>query len=103
MEQTLPTYCNQCENACPREDLRCQEGYQYFQMLETKKAEGLDPLVDLICQCGSLAEYQSDNLRSQGKAESDMLTVLTGEERQQLESLLLKLQTVWVKDMNQLL
>ena len=98
-----PTYCNQCENACPREDLRCQEGYQYFQTLEAKEAEGLDPLVDLICQCGSLAEYQSDNLRSQGKTEQEMLTALSGEERQQLETLLGKLRTAWTVELNQVL
>lgn len=101
MEQTVPAYCGQCENACPREELRCQEGYRYFQALEAKEAEGLDPLVDLICLCGSTAEYQSDALRSQGRSEREMLSSLTEDEQRQLESLLVKLQAAWAMELDQ--
>lgn len=39
MENNLPTYCTQCPNHCPADDLHCRRGQAYFANLRGESSE----------------------------------------------------------------
>ncbi len=100
MSTELPTNCNQCDNKCPREELRCRRGMAYFKRLENGEQElqSENKLVMLLSQSGSLVSHRSRMMQAHGEDEEKLFSGLEPEERQQLEALLDKLYQGWQKE-----
>ena len=62
------------------------------------KSVSKNELVKLISICGQVAEHKSEKMQQFGKDENEILAALSEEEREQLKTLLQKLQTQWLKD-----
>lgn len=85
--------CNQCENACPVDALRCGRGRRYFGLEEKEhghrhgEPELTGPL-GLLRQCGHMLHHG-------GGDSEDALAALTMDERKELERLLSLLLADW--------
>ena len=62
------------------------------------KSVSKNELVKLISICGQVAEHKSEKMQQFGKDENEILAALSEEEREQLKTLLQKLQAQWLKD-----
>ena len=86
-------FCDQCENSCPRESLKCNRGRLRYG-LEPAPHGPMKAMMDLpgplksLMECGHL-------LRHGGLEEGELLSALSGEEREELEKLLEKLLADW--------
>lgn len=82
-------YCNQCENQCPADALRCNRGRAYFGMepAEVKMPEGP---IGLLKRCGHLLHHGGVEMEG-------ALSALTDREQEDLERLLTVLLDDWQK------
>jgi hypothetical protein len=62
------------------------------------KSDSKNPLVREISICGQIAEHKSEKIRAAGGDESNILSALTAEEQELLNTLLSKLQKQWLAD-----
>ena len=62
------------------------------------KSDSKDKLVQKLSVCGQVAEHKSQKMQEHGVSEEAILSVLTEEEKQALDSILTKLQKAWVED-----
>lgn len=84
-------YCNQCENRCSVDALRCNRGRAYFgqEMTEPEMPAGA---AGLLQKCGHVLHHG-------GIEPEGALSVLTAEEQAELERLLSILLSDWKKRM----
>lgn len=103
METKLPQNCNQCENHCPSDALRCGRGKAYFQRLQSGEPEfqSADPLVTLLYECGQITGHKIQKLRQHGVEEKNLYRCLTDTEAAQLQSLLQRLKDGWEEEHRQ--
>lgn len=84
-------HCNQCENHCPVDALRCNRGRVYFGQETGKPQMPAGPL-GLLQKCGFVLHH--------GEIRQDeALSALTREEQAELERLLSVLLADWEKRM----
>ena len=62
------------------------------------KSNSKNDLVRKISICGQVAEHKSERMLARGGDENEILSVLTDEEKEQLDAILTKLQTQWMED-----
>lgn len=82
-------HCEQCENRCPVDALRCNRGRAHFG-LESKEPEMSGP-VKLLQRCGHILHHG-------GIDPKNALTALTAQEQAELERLLSVLLADWQKN-----
>lgn len=85
--------CDQCENACPVDALRCGRGRRYFGLEEPGHGHGhggpdLSGPLGLLRQCGHMLHHG-------GVDSGEALSALTVEEQKELERLLGLLLADW--------
>ena len=62
------------------------------------KSISKNELVKKLSICGQVAEHKSEKVQEHGGNEEAILSVLSEEERKQLDEILTKLQTAWLED-----
>lgn len=62
------------------------------------KSDSKNPLVREISICGQIVEHKSERIRAAGGDESSILSALTAEEQELLNTLLSKLKKQWLAD-----
>ena len=62
------------------------------------KSNSKNELVKKLSICGQVAEHKSEKMQEHGVDEEAILSVLSAEEKAQLDALLSKLQTAWLND-----
>ena len=62
------------------------------------KSNSKNELVKKLSICGQVAEHKSEKMQEHGGNEENILSVLTDEEKTELDALLTKLQSAWLKD-----
>ena len=105
-------YCNQCENHCPIDDLKCGKGRRAFGLEQGENGNGqnhehghghghehghgahchhkkMEGVLGLLQSCGYALHH--------GEIGEDGLNCLSKEEKEQLEKLLTKLLSNWHK------
>lgn len=95
-------YCNQCENHCPEDALKCGRGRRAFGQGQCENDDGhsrghgdyrhnkkSDGVLGLLQSCGHVLHH--------GEIGEDGLECLSNEEKEQLEKLLSKLLKNWNK------
>ena len=84
-------HCNQCENQCPVESLRCNRGRIHFgqEPVERKKFNGA---LGLLQKCGFVLHHGS-------LSPEEALTALNDQEQSELERMLTTLLADWEKRM----
>ena len=82
-------FCDQCDNRCPVDALKCGRGRRKFGMVQQDKAPVDEPKpIQLLRQCGHVLHH--GNINGQ-----DLLAVLNEEEQAQLQNLLTRLSEDW--------
>lgn len=96
------TNCNGCPNNCPREELRCGKGRVIMGMESRSQtqpqSESSHPLVRSLVTCGRIAAHKSEKMRERGVDEDRMFAALSQEEREQLQSMLNRMEERWKAD-----
>lgn len=85
-------HCDQCENQCPIDALKCGKGRKHFGLEPAGGGEGHgrempQGPIGLLMQCGHMLHH--------GGAEGDLLAALNEQEQAELERLLGKLVADW--------
>lgn len=83
-------YCNQCDNQCPADALRCNRGRAYFGMEPAEMKMPAGP-IGLLQKCGHLLHHG-------GVEMEEALRALTDKEQKELERLLPVLLDDWQKN-----
>lgn len=84
-------FCNQCENQCPVDALRCNRGRVHFGQEPVEKKMTSGP-VGLLEKCGFVLHHG-------GIKPEEAMSALTAEEQAELERLLPMLLEDWQKRM----
>lgn len=62
------------------------------------KSVSKNELVKLLSICGQVAEHKSEKMQEHGRDEQEILSALSSDEQELLQTLLRKLQKQWLQD-----